>query len=135
MNIVTLHNETVLAELESAIKKADKKAVIHAFTKKEDAAGYIKSERVDAVFLDYRLDGAKPEDLFEEFSALQENLNLIFITGWGVANVPREFEKKISGAIGRPVMGNDVRRELDNLKYKVPESLHEYFMGTCEDKY
>ena len=131
MKILTLHEEKVLEELESSLKQADKKAEIHAFTKSEDAIAFLKENKVDAAFVGYRVEDKKPEELFEMLDAAQKDINVIFITGWNGGQVSEELAKKVSGVMGRPFMGNDARRELDNLLHPVAESMHERFVGTC----
>ena len=48
MKILTLHNEAVLKEMETAINQADRQAGFHPFTELEEALRYLKAEKVDA---------------------------------------------------------------------------------------
>lgn len=122
MNIIAVDDEKLALEsLTDAISEAVPQAKIHSFNKVEKALEYIKTTNVDVAFLDVMMKGMNGLDLGKKLKEFNPKINIIFVTGYNeFAN--EAFKILASGYITKPIGADDIKTQMDNLRYPVLEN-------------
>ncbi|MDL2248804.1 response regulator, partial [Tyzzerella sp. OttesenSCG-928-J15] len=122
MNIIAVDDERpALNVLARAIKEAAPDCNISTFLNPLEALNYVEEQQVDIAFLDVRMGDMDGVTLAGRLKIAQPKLNIIFVTGYE-RYMEAAFGMHASGYILKPVSADDVREELNHLRYK-PEAL------------
>lgn len=120
MNILALDDEKIALEaLVDAIEKAvSDDSTINPFRKLDEAREYIRENKVDVAFLDINLRKGSGVEFAQEIKLLYPEANIIFCTGYS-EYMPMAFSMHASGYLNKPISAQDIRTELENLRYPV----------------
>ena len=105
-----------LKALERAIREAAPEAAVRCFSGADAALSAAHESSCDAAFLDIRMPGMDGLELAGRLKRLHPRVNIIFVTAHD-EYMARAFALHASGYLSKPVSPEDVRRELDDLRY------------------
>ncbi|MBO5552122.1 MAG: response regulator [Lachnospiraceae bacterium] len=120
MKIIAVDDEKLALEgLMSEIALVVPDAEINGFRNGRDALNYCEGQdRIDAAFLDIEMRGMSGLSLGRKLVSMFEKINLIYTTGFSEYAV-EAVDMRCSGYILKPVTGDKIRKELENLRYPV----------------
>jgi two-component system LytT family response regulator len=93
---------------------------VAGFTSIKDAVDYVKEYITDTAFICFHDDQADGLKLVEELRKINPKINIIFISDSNLY-MHEAFEMRVSGFLRRPVTGEDIRREMQNLRFHIEE--------------
>lgn len=88
------------------------------FTEVSLAIKYLSYHQVDIAFLDIEMAECDGIELAKKCKALCPNINIIFVTGYSEYTMDA-LKLHASGYIMKPVRDNDLKTELENLRYPI----------------
>lgn len=109
--------------LVSALHEAAPEAEVVEFALPSEMLAYAEEHPFDAAFLDINLRGMGGMELAARLKRLNPKVNLVFVTGYSEFT-GEAIAMHASGYIMKPVTAEQVRRELDDLRYS-PETPEE----------
>lgn len=119
MNIIAVDDERIaLAALTDAIRKAEPDAHIESFRDAMSVMAYVSENPVDVAFLDIEMRGMNGINLAQTIKCIRPKLNIIFATGYSEYRADA-FDMHASGYLTKPITVDNVRRELDNLRFPI----------------
>lgn len=119
MRIIAVDDEELaLNALVCSIQKAANDAEIHAFSFGEEALAFLQQTPCDAAFLDIEMPEIGGVELAKAMKVIYPDINIIFSTGYGQYRAAA-FDLHASGYLVKPVLPEDIRRELDDLRRPV----------------
>ncbi len=119
MRMLCVDDEPLMLKmLEMAVKEAKPDADITAFSKQTDLLEDAKKNGCDVAFLDIHMRGMTGVELAKELKAVNPKMNIIFVTGFSEYKADA-MDLRASGYIMKPVTAEDVKRELDDLRFPV----------------
>ena len=119
MRILCVDDEPLMLKmLEMAVKEAKPDADVTAFSKQTDLLEDAKNNGCDVAFLDIHMRGMNGVELAKELKGVNPKMNIIFVTGFSEYKGDA-MDLKASGYIMKPVTAEDVKRELDDLRFPV----------------
>lgn len=115
MNILAVDDErNVLRAIKEAICEAEPSADVIAFQNGEDAIDYAKDHAVDVAFLDICMSDVDGLTLAVALKATNPAINVIFVTSYSEYAIDA-IGIHASGYLMKPVVAEDIRKQLDNL--------------------
>lgn len=122
MRIIAVDDEKLALEgLMSEIALVVPEADINGFRNGQDALKYCEGQKkIDVAFLDIEMRGMSGLSLGRKLVSMYEKINLIYTTGFSEYAV-EAVDMRCSGYILKPVTGDKIRKELENLRYPVDE--------------
>ena len=93
-------------------------ASITGFTKPSDAIRYANSNRIALAFLDIEMGRMSGFDLCRELLEINPRTNVIFLTAYMDYSL-RAWDTGASGFVLKPLSAEDVRKQLDKLRYPI----------------
>lgn len=93
-------------------------ASITGFTKPSDAIKYANSNRIALAFLDIEMGKISGFDLCRELLEINPRTNVIFLTAYMDYSL-RAWDTGASGFVLKPLSAEDVRKQLDKLRYPI----------------
>ena len=131
MNILIVDDEHILLKfMEKRIKELVPKAVVVSFDNCQDALNYADNNIINIAFLDIHMTGITGLELAEKLRETYPKINIIFTTGYDSYAVDA-FKLNASGYIMKPVTEESIKKELDNLRYPVEESMNKRITFQC----
>ena len=123
MRILCIDDEPLMLKmLESAVREAKPDADISCFRYQEDLLEEAKQNGCDAAFLDIHMRGMNGVELAKQLKEINPKMNIIFVTGFS-EYAGDAMKLHASGYIMKPVTAEDVKRELEDLRFPiVPKS-------------
>ena len=122
MNILALDDEKLALEgVVSSIKAALPNAVIHSFNDPEEALKDAKTFCPHIAFLDIETRGLSGLEVAEKLKEENKRINIIFVTGFE-HYMKKAFDMHASGYVTKPVTEEQIKNELQNLRYDIQES-------------
>ena len=119
MKIIAVDDEKIaLQGLLSSIQKAAPNAELYGFRYAGEAIAHMEKNPCDVAFLDIEMKGINGVEVAEKLKAINPNINIIFATGFGSYR-DIAFDLHASGYLIKPITGESVKRELDNLRRPV----------------
>lgn len=119
MRIIVLDDEELARlALVSSIKKAEIDAQIYDFGDTDEALEFLEQTPCDVAFLDIEMPEMSGVEVAKRMQMRCPGINIIFATGYG-EHRGAAFELHASGYLMKPVMPEDVRRELKDLRRPV----------------
>ncbi len=119
MRILCLDDEPLaLKMLEAAIREAKPGADVTAFRKQADLLGDAERNGCDAAFLDIHMRGMNGVELAKKLKEISPKINIIFVTGFSEYKGDA-MDMKASGYIMKPVTAEEVKAELDDLRFPI----------------
>ncbi|MBR4621900.1 MAG: response regulator [Ruminococcus sp.] len=123
MRILCIDDEPLMLKmLEKAIKKARPDADVTAHKKQSELLEDAEKNGCDIAFLDIHMYGMNGVELAKKLKELNPKMNIIFVTGFSEYKGDA-MDMKASGYIMKPVTADEVKAELDDLRFPiVPKS-------------
>lgn len=119
MKIIAVDDEQLaLDALAGAIRKVTEGAELHTFSNAEDALALLKQTPCDVAFLDIEMPETGGIELAKSMKLVCPDINIIFSTGYGQYR-DKAFDLHASGYLMKPILPEDVRRELEDLRRPV----------------
>lgn len=119
MDIIAVDDKiTPLKALVDAINKAEPKAVVHPFQRSTEALEYVKEASCEVAFIDIQMPEINGVELARRMKIENPSINIIFATGYS-EYMEEAFSMHVSGYLMKPITGDAVRTELDNLRHPV----------------
>lgn len=126
MNIIAIDDELpALNLLLEAIKEARPEAEINGFSDPDELIEYVKENQVDVACLDIQIYDITGIELAKNIKELQPRVNIIFVTAYG-EYVTDAMKMHASGYLRKPVVSQDISRELDDLRYEISDKSPDY---------
>lgn len=119
MKILCLDDEPLaLKMLESAIRRAKPDADVTAFRKQAELLEYTGQNDCDVAFLDIHMRGMSGVELAKKLKEINRKINIIFVTGFSEYKGDA-MDMKASGYIMKPVTVEEVKAELEDLRFPI----------------
>ena len=119
MKILCLDDEPLaLKMLEQAVKTAAPNADVTAFRKQTALLEEAKQNGCDVAFLDIHMRGMNGVELAKELKGVNPKMNIIFVTGFSEYKSDA-MDMKASGYIMKPVTAEEVKAELEDLRFPI----------------
>ena len=120
MNILITDDEEEMREdLHEAIERVSPGNTYHFANGYDPAIEVIKSEEIDLAFLDINMPGKSGIEIARTIKKIRPNINIIIVTAYAkyALHALRLF---VSGYILKPVMDDELKEVLDNLRNPIP---------------
>ena len=119
MRILSLDDEPLaLKMLEAAIREAKSDAEVTAFRKQADLLEDAKQNGCDVAFLDIHMRGMNGVEVAKRLKEISPKMNIIFVTGFSDYKGDA-MDMKASGYIMKPVTAEEVKAELEDLRFPI----------------
>lgn len=119
MNVIAVDDEKhALEDLADAIEQAIPDARLYCFRKISDAIEFAGKMHCDIAFLDIEMRGMNGLQLAKCLKDIYGDTNIVFVTSYTEYAV-EAYRLYPSGYLLKPVTAEDVKRELQNLRYPV----------------
>lgn len=119
MRIVAVDDELLMLErMRRSVMEAEPTCQLFTFQKPQQALEFAGREEVDVFFLDIQMPGMDGVTLAKQIKLIQPRANIIFSTGFA-EYMPDAFLLNVSGYLLKPVTTNQVREQLDILRFPV----------------
>ena len=105
----------MLGALVTALEASPDITAVAKFSDCDAALNYVKSNPIDAAFLDINMRGMGGLALAESILAARPECKIIFCTGYEEYAIPA-FKLHASGYLMKPISAADVQGEIDNIK-------------------
>ncbi|MCR4736396.1 MAG: response regulator [Treponema sp.] len=127
MKIIALDDEYLgLEGLTKAIKESVPSATLHAFQDCDKALEDIKSFIPDIAFLDIELRTKNGIEVAQILKEKNPKINIIFVTGYS-DYMKEAFALYASGYVLKPVIPENIKKELEHLRFPLPQKKRIYF--------
>lgn len=125
MKIIAVDDEPkALNNFLRVLREVEPDADVTSFTDSEDAFAYLAENKADIAFLDIKMDGLTGIELAERCKSLCPEANIVFVTGYSQYTMDA-LRLHVSGYLMKPVRAEDLRTEMENLRYPVlPSNYH-----------
>jgi len=121
MRILVIDDERPALELMlETVEKLCPDDEVVPFREARDVLEYIKSEEIDVAFLDIELGKISGIELAINIKKYSPRCNIIFVTSYSKYGT-ESFRARPSGYLTKPYTEDEIRRELDNLRYPILE--------------
>lgn len=121
MKIIVIDDERPALELMvETVEKLCPNDEVVPFREARDVLEYIKSEEIDVAFLDIELGKISGIELAINIKKYSPRCNIIFVTSYSKYGT-ESFRARPSGYLTKPYTEDEIRRELDNLRYPILE--------------
>ncbi|MCR4578712.1 MAG: response regulator [Treponema sp.] len=121
MNILALDDEYLgLEGLVTAIKANVPNAIVGGYRDIKEALDYAEKTNPEIAFLDIELRMGNGLDVAKKLKAMNPRINIIFVTGYS-EYMKEAFDLYASGYVLKPVMNENIKKELENLRFPVSE--------------
>lgn len=121
MEIVAVSNDEIgLAGLVDAIREAAPEANVAGFQSPAEALEHARIHGCDVAFLDVDAGGCSGMHLADRLKARWAKVNIILVTG-SDAYYKEAIRLRASGCVAAPLTAAQVREELENLRYPLPD--------------
>ena len=121
MHVIAVDDEPLaLGLLVRSIQEACPESHITKFQSGNDALQFLESNRCDIAFIDIHMRGIDGLTLAKKIKLVNPHCNLIFVTGYS-EYAADAMMMHASGYIMKPVTPDKVKRELDDLRYPIPD--------------
>ena len=132
MKIIVIDDERPALELMvETVEKLCPNDEVVPFREARDVLEYIKSEEIDVAFLDIELGKISGIELAINIKKYSPRCNIIFVTSYSKYGT-ESFRARPSGYLTKPYTEDEIRRELDNLRYPILE--HDEVEGKTDIK-
>ena len=119
MRILCLDDEPLaLKMLEAAIRETKSDAEVTAFRKQADLLEDAKQNGCDVAFLDIHMRGMNGVEVAKRLKEINPKMNIIFVTGFSDYKGDA-MDMKASGYIMKPVTAEEVKAELEDLRFPI----------------
>jgi two-component SAPR family response regulator len=119
MRILCLDDEELaLQMLEMCVKKAKPEAEVWSFDDQDALLEDAEESGCDVAFLDIHMRGMNGVEVAKRLKDINPKMNIIFVTGFSEYKADA-MDMKASGYIMKPVTVDEVKEELDNLRFQI----------------
>ena len=131
MKIVIVDDEPLMLNtLARMVKRAEPDCTLQKFSDAESALAYAKEHDIDVFFLDIQMPEMDGVVLAKKIKLLQPRANVIFSTGYS-EYMPEAFLLNVSGYILKPITLQQVREQLNILRYPVQRKTDDCIRLQC----
>jgi len=117
MKVLLLDDEELaLKSLKYVCEQTIENAQIVTFTEGEKALNYLQKNRVDVVFADIEMPEMNGMEFMRRAQVIRPGTNVIFTTAY-TEYALEAMQLHASGYLTKPVRADDIRRELNHLRY------------------
>lgn len=135
MEILVADDEQLILEgLVSLIEEIVPEAKIHAFHKVSLLKEYIQKHTVDIAFLDIEMGATNGIVIAKELKLINPKVNIIFVTGYS-EYMETAFSMHASGYIKKPFSKEEIKDELDNLRFPIKKVKDNILQVQCFDNF
>ena len=121
MTILAVDDETgALTALKQKIQVAVPDAQLTIFISPEEALEYAGNNQFDIAFLDIDMPQMSGIELAKRLKKVNPKVNIIFVSAYSQYGVDA-FALYASGYLLKPISCEDIKKQLENLRYPVPE--------------
>lgn len=121
MNIIAIDDEfPALNLLLEALKEVRPDDNITGFSDPDELIDYVKENKVDVACLDIQIYETTGLEIADAIKEIQPRINVIFVTAFG-DYVNDAMKMHASGYIRKPVTADELRRELEDLRYEIED--------------
>ena len=122
MKILVVDDERpALERMVETLGRLCSKFEVVSFDNARDALEYSEKDKIEIAFLDIELGRISGIDLAFELKKYAPRCNIIFVTSYSEYGT-ESFKTRPSGYVLKPYTDEDIKRELDNLRYPISES-------------
>ena len=119
MNIIVVDDEEIILAGETAmIRQCAPGAQVHGFSSPTKALAYLRDNPADVAFLDLEMPELHGLELARQMKAIAPRLNIIFATAYPDYS-ESAMHLRASGYLLKPIRIEQIREELENLRYPV----------------
>ena len=119
MRILCLDDEELaLQMLEMCVKKARPEAEVWSFDDQDALLEDAEESGCDVAFLDIHMRGMNGVEVAKRLKDINPKMNIIFVTGFSEYKADA-MDMKASGYIMKPVTVEEVKEELDDLRFQI----------------
>ena len=119
MRILCLDDEELaLQMLEMCVKKAKPEADVWSFDDQDALLEDAEESGCDVAFLDIHMRGMNGVEVAKRLKDINPKMNIIFVTGFSEYKADA-MDMKASGYIMKPVTVEEVKEELDDLRFQI----------------
>lgn len=119
MKIIAIDDELpALNLLLEAINEAKPDAEVKGFSDPDELLDFIKNNQIDVACLDIQIYDVLGTELAKVIKEIQPRVNIIFVTAYG-DYVNEAMKMHASGYLRKPVVAEDIARELADLRYEI----------------
>lgn len=93
---------------------------VQGFSNTEDVIKYVSDYLTDTAFVCFHDGDASGLKLVEKLREINDRINIVFVSDSN-QYMQEAFDERISGFLKRPVTKEDIRREMENLRYHIEE--------------
>jgi len=131
MKVLAVDDEiAALRLLKRAIGEADETIEVESFTTGDDCLTYCGINGCPEIaFLDIRIGGTSGLDLAREIKTINPQVNIIFTTGFS-EHASDAFGLHASGYLLKPATPDDIKRELENLRFPIQNQSQGIYLKT-----
>lgn len=123
MKILAADDEVLALELlKNSIQRVAPDAELVAFSKTSELVKFAENNTCDIAFLDINMAGITGIELARKLKETVPNINIIFVTGYSDFTA-EAMAMHASGYIMKPVTPDKVKRELEDLRYPIPDKV------------
>ena len=116
MKVLAVDDEKImLARLVNALESSKDVTEVIGFTKCSQALEFVKTNKIDAAFLDIRMRGMTGLELAEIIKEVQPNCKIVFCTGYDQHAIDA-FKLHAVGYLMKPISDEAVQKEIDYIK-------------------
>lgn len=116
MHIIAVDDEqSALNILVGAIREAVPQGQVHGFKNPDEALAFMEETVCEVAFLDIQMRGMNGMELARKMKKIYSKVNVIFTTGYSGYS-DEAFSIHASGYVYKPVTGEKIRNEMENLR-------------------
>ena len=121
MRVLAVDDEAIMLErLEGCIREVLPDAEVHGFRRPSEALDFAEKNPMDIAFLDIQMRGMDGIALGKKLGVLLPQLNIIYITAYA-EHAFDAYQLNASGYLLKPVDPEEMRKQLQHLRYPVPQ--------------
>lgn len=131
MNIIAIDDELpALNLLLAALKEVKPDANIEGFSDPDEILEYAEENKVDVACLDIQIYETTGIEIADKLRKIHPRINIIFVTAFG-DYVTDAMKMHASGYLRKPITADDIRRELEDLRYELSKDDNKILKIKC----
>jgi len=128
--LVADDEEIILQQIITILEKVCPEAEVSGFTRGDRILKFAQDHACDVAFLDINMGSMSGIDIAKQLKIWYPQINIIFVTAYE-EYMKTAFSMHVSGYLMKPVKGQDVKLELENLRHPVSEEKHTGIEARC----
>lgn len=116
--IVVDDEQLILDNMMKQLRRIEPQAELVGFVRSAEACEYLSQNKADVAFLDIEMGKLSGIALAKKCKDICPAMNIVFVTGYSQYAMDA-FRLHVSGYLMKPVRENDLRKEIENLRYPI----------------